>query len=97
MSQFELAPGLVSRAVVHGTVDELWYFLAGEGQMWRSSEDKTATVDVHPGVAISIPVGTRFQFRCKGPEPLQAIGITMPPWPGPEEATAVDGAWEPSL
>jgi mannose-6-phosphate isomerase-like protein (cupin superfamily) len=23
--------------------------------------------------------------------------VTMPPWPGPDEAVAVDGRWEPTV
>ena len=35
MAHFELAPGRVSAAVVHRTVEEIWYVLAGRGEMWR--------------------------------------------------------------
>jgi mannose-6-phosphate isomerase-like protein (cupin superfamily) len=35
MAHFELAPGRVSRAVAHRAVEELWYILAGQGQLWR--------------------------------------------------------------
>ncbi|HEY2051743.1 MAG TPA: hypothetical protein VGH03_20565, partial [Caulobacteraceae bacterium] len=34
-AHFELAPGKVSNAVTHRTVEEIWYFLAGRGEMWR--------------------------------------------------------------
>lgn len=40
-----------------------------------------------------IPVGTSFQFRTVGARPFAAVGLTLPPWPGPEEAVAVDGPW----
>ena len=30
-----LHPGQVSVAVAHRTVDEIWYFLEGSGQVWR--------------------------------------------------------------
>jgi len=36
MAHFELASGLTSIAVTHRTVEEIWYFLSGRGQMWRS-------------------------------------------------------------
>jgi len=35
MAHFELPPGQTSRAVAHRTVEEIWYFLAGRGEMWR--------------------------------------------------------------
>ena len=38
MAHFALGPGQVSRAVAHRTVEEVWYFLSGQGRMWRLSE-----------------------------------------------------------
>jgi mannose-6-phosphate isomerase-like protein (cupin superfamily) len=96
MAHFELGPGRTSRAVVHRTVEEIWFFLRGRGQMWRATDDAEEVVDVEAGVCLTIPVGTRFQFRALGEEPLSAIGVTMPPWPGPDEAVATDGPWTPS-
>jgi mannose-6-phosphate isomerase-like protein (cupin superfamily) len=61
--------------------------------MWRRLGDDAAVVDVGPGMSISLPVGTHFQFRCDGAEPLTAVGVSMPPWPGDGEAYAVVGAW----
>jgi mannose-6-phosphate isomerase-like protein (cupin superfamily) len=97
MAHFELGPGLVSKAVTHRTVEEIWFFLSGRGQMWRQQNGQSAIVDVHPGVSLTIPVGTHFQFRSFGDAPLAAIGITMPPWPGDDEAILVSGAWLPTV
>jgi len=36
MAHFALAPGATSVAVAHRTLDELWYFLGGTGEMWRA-------------------------------------------------------------
>lgn len=96
MAHFELAEGRASRPIAHRTVDELWYFLGGLGLMWRKLDGQEETVRVEAGVCISIPCGTHFQFRSIGPGPLKAIAITMPPWPGEEEAYAVQGLWEPT-
>lgn len=93
MAHFELGPNEVSKAVTHRTVEEIWYFLTGRGQMWRKQNDESAIVDVFAGVCITIPVGTHFQFRSCGFEPLAAIGVTMPPWPGESEAVMVEGVW----
>jgi mannose-6-phosphate isomerase-like protein (cupin superfamily) len=93
MAHFTLPPGAVSRAVAHRTVEEVWYFVAGRGRMWRRLGDVEETVEVFPGVSIAIAVGARFQFRSDGDEPLEAVGVTMPPWPGPDEAYPVDGIW----
>ncbi len=89
MARFSLEPGLVSIAVRHRSVEELWYFVRGEGEMWRSNGTHEEVTPVSPGVSLSILAGTSFQFRSTGMEPLEAIGVTMPPWPGADEAEFV--------
>lgn len=96
MAHFKLPPGAVSHAVAHRAVEEVWYFVAGRGRMWRKLGDAEEVVEVQPGVSIDIAVGASFQFRCDGDEPLEAVGVTMPPWPGPDEAYPVDGIWAPT-
>ncbi len=93
MAHFTLPPGAVSQPVAHRTVEEVWFVVAGRGRMWRRLDDREETVALAPGVSITIPVGTRFQFRCDGAEALAAVGMTMPPWPGMDEAYGVEGAW----
>jgi mannose-6-phosphate isomerase-like protein (cupin superfamily) len=94
LAHFALPPGRVSRAVRHRTVEELWYFVGGRGQMWRrDAGGRESVVDVEAGVSLDIPLGTAFQFRSTGEEPLAAVGTTMPPWPGDDEAVFVDGIW----
>ena len=97
MAAFRLAPGVVARAVAHRTVEEIWYFTAGRGRMWRKLGDREEIVEAAPGVSITIPTGTHFQFRCDGDEPLEAVAVTMPPWPGADEAFIVAGIWEPTV
>src|SRR5215470_15448869 len=98
MAHFELAPGQTSKAIVHRTVEEIWYVVSGRGQMWRQQDGEASVVDLHPGVCLTIPLGTRFQFRAHGQEPLAAVAISMPPWPenAEGEATVVPGAWLPT-
>ncbi len=89
-----LPPGGASKAVRHRTVEELWYVVGGAGRMWRrapSGDEEVVTLTV--GTCLSIPVGTAFQFRADGDAPHAAVGVTMPPWPGPDEATPTDGPW----
>jgi mannose-6-phosphate isomerase-like protein (cupin superfamily) len=94
-AHFRLKPGQVSRAVTHKTVHEIWYVPSGEGQIWRSQGGKDNTSDLKPGVCLTLPLGTRFQFRASGPTPLDVFGVTMPPWPNAEdEATLIEGPWE---
>ena len=97
MAHFELPPGQTSRAVAHRTVEEIWFFLTGRGEMWRKLNDREEVVPVEPGVCLTIPLGTHFQFRSFGDEPLAAVGVTMPPWPGEGEAYEIEGKWEPSV
>ena len=97
LAHFQLAPGETSVAVAHHTVEEIWFFLNGRGEMWRKLGKIEQVIAVEPGVCITIPVGTHFQFRSFGPDPLQAIGATMPPWPGPGEAFLVEGRWDATV
>jgi mannose-6-phosphate isomerase-like protein (cupin superfamily) len=97
MAHFRLAPGQVAKAVTHRTVEEIWFILAGRGRMWRQSAGGEETVELAPGLCLTIPVGTRFQFRCDGAAALDAVAVTMPPWPGEGEAVIVDGPWPPTV
>jgi mannose-6-phosphate isomerase-like protein (cupin superfamily) len=93
MAHFELAAGRVSRTVAHHSVDEIWYILHGQGQMWRRQADRQEVVPLRSGTCVSIPAGTHFQFRADSSAPLAVVGVTMPPWPGADEAYDVPGAW----
>jgi mannose-6-phosphate isomerase-like protein (cupin superfamily) len=98
MAHFELGAGEVSRPQRHRTVSEIWYVIQGLGQMWRHQDGgEPREIDLRPGTALTIPVGTSFQFRNTGREPLAAIGVTMPPWPGEDESIDADGPWTPQL
>ena len=96
LAHFELGAGETSIAVEHRTVEEIWYFLRGTGEMWRRSIEQEEVVGLSAGVCVTIPLGTRFQFRSLGDEPLAAVGVTIPRWPGDSEATLVDGPWRPT-
>jgi mannose-6-phosphate isomerase-like protein (cupin superfamily) len=71
--------------------------------MWRKSEATGAgqVVTVEPGMALSIPRRTHFQFRADAgsPGPLAVEGATVPAWPGigdmsgRDEAYLVAGPW----
>ena len=94
-AHFELPPGEVSRAGRHRTVDEIWYILEGRGEMWRSDGDFEQVVALKPGLCLTIPVGTSFQFRASPESPLSAFAVTMPPWPegAEDEWLEVDPCW----
>ena len=94
-AHFELPPGAVSRAGRHRTVDEIWYILAGRGEMWRRDGGREEVVSLHPDLCLTIPVGTSFQFRAIGDSPLSAFAVTMPPWPAgtDDEWVEVEAHW----
>lgn len=94
-AHFELAPGQVSQAVSHASVQEIWYVVAGGGQMWRASVAAEAITGLAPGACLTIPLGTAFQFRA-GRDGLRVVAVTVPPWPGdPGEARPERGPWKP--
>jgi mannose-6-phosphate isomerase-like protein (cupin superfamily) len=96
MAHFRLAAGQVSRAVRHRCVEEIWYVLEGHGEMWRASSSTEAGAEVvrlMPGLCLTIPPGTAFQFRAAPHGSLSVVAVTMPPWPGEDEATFVSGHW----
>jgi len=96
MAHFYLASGQIAKAVMHRTVEEIWYILAGRGEMWRKQGSREEIVALEPGVCLTLPVGTHFQFRAAAGEAVSALGVTLPPWPGEGEAVAVVGPWPPS-
>lgn len=93
MAHFRLAPGEVSRAVSHRTVEEIWFVTAGAGEMWRRQDGREEVVALAPGLSLTLPLGTAFQFRAAPGHPLEAVCITMPPWPGEAEAEPARGPW----
>ncbi len=94
MAHGTLRPGAISRAIVHRTVEEIWYVLSGRAEIWRCHKFGELVVEVGAGTSITIPAGTRFQFRTIGSEPFRFIMSTMPPWPGNGEAVRVPDHWE---
>lgn len=96
MAHFSLAPGQVAAAVTHQTVEEIWFVVSGSGEMWRASGGQEEFTKLEPGLCITIPLGTHFQFRAATASGLTVVAVTMPPWPGEGEAIHVPGPWEPS-
>jgi mannose-6-phosphate isomerase-like protein (cupin superfamily) len=89
-----LPEGRISRAVYHQTVDEVCYTLAGEGEVWRQSTAEEETVPVCTGTCLTIPVGTRFQFRATGSSPLELLIGAFPRSPGADEVQEAPGQWD---
>lgn len=96
MVHCRLQPGITTIPVTHRTVEEHWYVLAGQGQIWRASDGREEVTELAPGIALTIPLRTRFQFRNTGSAQLDILIVTMPPWPGADEAVPVEGPWQQS-
>jgi mannose-6-phosphate isomerase-like protein (cupin superfamily) len=96
MAHFELPAGAVSHAVTHRTVEEIWFVVGGKGSLWRLQDGVESIDPLAPGTSLTIPLGTAFQFRAEGGAPLAFVAITMPPWPGMDEAEPVAGRWSPT-
>lgn len=88
-----LPPGGVSLAVTHRTVEEIWYVLAGRGEVWRKQGEREEIVAAQPGLCLTIPLRTDFQFRAAPDQALEILIVTMPPWPGSDEAVRVADHW----
>jgi mannose-6-phosphate isomerase-like protein (cupin superfamily) len=96
-AHFELRAGAISRAVRHRRVEEIWYVQSGRGRIWRKSSRQESVVEIASGDCLTIPLGTAFQYETIGAAPLSFTAITMPPWPGAEEAEFVEGPWRPKI
>ena len=69
---WELAPGVSEGNHTHGDkhpLEEIYYFLEGEGTMWVDGED----VAIAAGDAIMVPPGSDHGFRNTGDGPLKLI------------------------
>ena len=97
MAHFELPASGVSHAVMHRTVEEIWFVVGGSGSIWRRQEGAERIDPLAPGTSLTIPLGTAFQFRAESGSALAFIAITMPPWPGMDEAVPVLGPWAPTI
>ena len=97
MAHFELPAAAVSHAVTHRTVEEIWYVLSGRGELWRRLAVGEQIDSLGPGMSVTIPLGTAFQFRAENDSPLCFLAVTMPPWPGTNEAVKVAGPWAPTI
>ncbi len=98
-----IAAGETSRPVRHRTVEEVWYVLSGAGEVWRCPPGVPAagvsTVRVTSGDCLVIPTGWDFQFRADANSDMRFLCVTMPAWPGMDEAVEVSegGLGAPSL
>ncbi|BCL78771.1 cupin domain-containing protein [Ktedonobacteria bacterium brp13] len=88
-----LPPAQVSLAGIHQTVEEMWYVLQGQGEVWLKRQNEEREEAIIPDISFTIPAGTQFQVRNTGSVPLCFVIVTMPPWPGEQEWVRVVDHW----
>ena len=94
MAHCILPAGETSLAVKHKSVEEIWYVMEGEGSLWRKNEKYESVISLKEGTSLTIPPQTDFQFRNDGNTPLKIVIVTIPAWPGKQEAQYVEGYWK---
>jgi mannose-6-phosphate isomerase-like protein (cupin superfamily) len=90
---YRLKVGQITLAFRNLTVEEFWYFLSGRGEVWRSDGATSDITAVASGVCLTIPIGTAFQIRCIGDEPLDLLGFYVPAWPADTVLEPAQGPW----
>lgn len=88
---FELSADRTSAAVMHPELDEIWTVTAGMGLLWRKADHHQSIAELAPGLCMTIPAGTHFQFRAYST--LRILGVTMPAWDGNHQVKKVPGYW----
>lgn len=69
-----LPPGAAVTRHLHRETEEVYYVLAGDGEMTVGDE----TAPVGPGDAIYIPIGTVHTLRNVGAEPMRIVLVCGP-------------------
>ena len=59
---------------------EAYYVLAGNGEIWRRTDDREGITALRPGRWVEMPAGTEFQFRAGRDAALVLLVIVMPSW-----------------
>jgi len=91
----ELKANTVSTAVMHKTVEELWYVLSGEGSFYCEALNAGAPFDIGDGTSFALPPRSVFQFKCTSEHSLRFVITTLPAWPGDHEIiTASHAVWD---
>ena len=89
-----LPPGHQSLPARHPRLQELWYVMSGQGQLYRSSANGGLPVALRAGVGVSIAAGEVFQFCAHRDSALTIHITTTPPWAGEHDVeTGLTGYW----
>jgi len=67
-------PGDSTELHLHKTIEEIYYILEGEGNMWQDGEERA----INPGDAIANPPGIPHYITNTGDTPLVFLCICVP-------------------
>jgi mannose-6-phosphate isomerase-like protein (cupin superfamily) len=63
--------------------------------LWRKQNSREEVVVLEPGVCVTLPQGTHFQFRATPTDAVTLVAVTISRWPGDGEVEFVHGPWSP--
>jgi hypothetical protein len=95
-AHFELAPDETPLAVMHRTVEELWYFIAGKGEMWRRLGDYEEASRFIAESQSRSPWKRAFSFARSATRPSARSRSRCRRGPAPL-AQIVEGPWKPTI
>ena len=84
------AAGNVAEAAVLPERYEMFYVLAGAGELWRRAPHGEEIVSLRPGRTVEIPMGTEFQYRALDADVMFLVIVT-PMWT-PDAYQSLPGA-----
>ena len=87
-----LPPGKVTLPIRHKTVNEIWYCLSGDGEIWQGKNGDIQVESFSVGDSFTVPVGNGFQFRNAGESDLCVLIASIPKWSA-DEAENARGYW----
>ena len=74
-------------------LDELYYVLAGEGEIWRETDARAGVTALRPGRWVQLPAGMRFQYRANCGSSLVFLVVVLPSWRPDLFHTLPEGLW----
>ena len=69
LNHFTLPPHQTSTAVVHRSIEEIWYVLEGKGQVWRQEGDNEEVLDLRRASASISPPAPDSSSATPAPSP----------------------------
>jgi mannose-6-phosphate isomerase-like protein (cupin superfamily) len=76
LAEATLAPGQATQRHYHARSEEIYFVVAGEGEMELDGDRRLVT----PGDAVLIPPGAWHQIRARGEAPLRFLCACAPPY-----------------